>query len=238
MASPQGFEARKSEDIIRCPRNSSILSWVHRRSFPEPIPTKYQSRNSTGIRGGGRSRPPHVTLSGAASGSHRGAPGPQLCRINPHLRRRAPHNCRPGNPRGTPSRCGCPRHDGPPACHRRGRSFPIIPLATAPMVRRSGASEPEATQKAGTPGRLRSRSRSRCSVRDSGSGSGSGSEQYPTPVGSHPNHARTRCLALVSPRNGAWHRSHRVSTGAGREPGLPSQRVTRGAHQTALSSSA
>ena len=40
----------------------------------------------------------------------------------------------------------------PPACHRRGRSPSIIPLATAPMVRRSGASHREATQKADGPG--------------------------------------------------------------------------------------
>ena len=38
-------------------------------------------------------------------------------------------------------------------CHRRGRSPSIDPLATPPMVRRSEASQREATQKAGAQGR-------------------------------------------------------------------------------------
>jgi len=73
---------------------------------------------------------------------------------------------------GQPPRSTVPVHlskprGRPPACHRRGRGPSIRPRATAPMVRRSGASEPEATQKAGGPGRPRSRSR--CCDRTSGS---------------------------------------------------------------------
>ena len=65
---------------------------------------------------------------------------------------------------GQPSRCTVPVHlstsrSRPPACHRRGRSPSILSRATAPMVRRSGASEPEATQKAVAPGRRDSRAR-------------------------------------------------------------------------------
>ena len=55
----------------------------------------------------------------------------------------------PGNPRGTPSRCTSPLHE---AGRRRAigvvAAVPLTPRATAPMVRRSGASHREATQKA------------------------------------------------------------------------------------------
>ena len=45
----------------------------------------------------------------------------------------------------------------PPACHRRGRSPPRYLRATAPMVRRWRASQREAKQKAGAPGRHQTR---------------------------------------------------------------------------------
>ncbi len=54
------------------------------------------------------------------------------------------------------------------------------------------------------------------SARAAGSGSGSGSgrrERSSASASLHLDLARVRCLALVSPRNGAWHRSHRVSRG-------------------------
>jgi len=59
---------------------------------------------------------------------------------------------------GQPPRHNVPVHlstprGRPPVRHRRGRSHSNHPRATAPMVRRSGASGPEATQKAGAPGR-------------------------------------------------------------------------------------
>ena len=63
-------------------------------------------------------------------------------------------NVKGGNPRGTPPRCTSPRHE---AGRRRAigavAALSRHPRATAPMGRRSGASDPEANQKAGAPGR-------------------------------------------------------------------------------------
>ena len=78
----------------------------------------------------------------------------------------APHNVIPGKPlESARTRCLAlfsPRKGAwhrshralgrPTSRHRRGRSPSICVLATPPMVRRSGASHREATQKAGAPG--------------------------------------------------------------------------------------
>ena len=58
----------------------------------------------------------------------------------------------PGNPRETRWEKQSQPRGRPPARQRRGRGPSIDPLATAPMVRHSGASDPEATQTASDPG--------------------------------------------------------------------------------------
>jgi hypothetical protein len=111
--------------------------------------------------------------------------------------RPAPHNADAGHP---------PRHTvqvhlstprgRPPACHRRGRSPSLHLLATPPMVRRSGASQREATQKAGASGRhghhrqqrpaavnsaSRQRQETAAANSDSGTGRGSNTGRGSTP---------------------------------------------------------
>jgi hypothetical protein len=69
-----------------------------------------------------------------------------------HSSFRLPKNTKGGNPRGEPLQCISPRHE---AGRRRAiggvAAAPLTLRATPPMVRRSGASDPEATQKAGAP---------------------------------------------------------------------------------------
>jgi len=77
-----------------------------------------------------------------------GGPSPRILITSEHVAK----NVKGGNPRSTPSRCICSRHG---AGRRRaigGVAAPSLhPRATAPMVRRSGASHREATQKVGAP---------------------------------------------------------------------------------------
>jgi len=76
-------------------------------------------------------------------------------------------------------RSGAPLHATKQAAgvSSAGRSTSIRLRATPPMVRRSGASQREATQKAGAPGSLRSRFRSRSRSRSRRSDRISGSHQ-------------------------------------------------------------
>ena len=80
----------------------------------------------------------------AGNTDHRGVPGPQLCRNNPPISRRAPHNCRPGNPRGRTSRCTSPRHEG-----GRRRAIGVV------AVHQSSLSRPRRWCDAGPPGPTR-----------------------------------------------------------------------------------
>ncbi len=108
---------------------------------------------------------PVATTEHPGNTAHQGVPGLTLCRHRPPGSAPRPAQCHTGQPtrQSVPVRPS-KRRGRPPARLRRDRSPPRFFRATPPMVRHSGASEPEATQNAGVPGHHETRTvpTSRC----------------------------------------------------------------------------
>ena len=106
------------------------------------------------------------------SGAHRVVPGSTLCLRCPSGILRARHNVQPGNPRGTPSRCGCPGHE---ASRRRAiGAVAALQSSTSRPRRWCDAGTPRrecvtADQKAGAPGRHHTRTAPRLPARPTAS---------------------------------------------------------------------